>query len=44
MLVQLGGQQRTEAEFRVLFARAGFQLTNVVLTPSDLGVIEGVPV
>jgi hypothetical protein len=44
MLVQHGGQQRTEAEFRALFARAGFQLTHVVLAPSDLGVIEGVPV
>jgi predicted O-methyltransferase YrrM len=44
MLVQLGGQQRTEAEFRTLFTRAGFHLTRVVLAPSDLGVIEGVPV
>jgi hypothetical protein len=44
MLVQLGGQQRTEAEFRALFTRAGFQLTHVVLAPSDLGVIERVPV
>lgn len=44
MLVQHGGQQRTEAEFRALFARAGFHLTHIVLAPSDLGVIEGVPV
>ena len=44
MLALLGGQQRTEAEFRVLFARAGFELTNVVLTPSGMSVIEGVPV
>jgi O-methyltransferase domain/Dimerisation domain len=44
MLTMLGGQQRTEAEFRALYARAGFQLTNVVLTPSGMYVIEGVPV
>ena len=44
MLTMLGGQQRTEAEFRALFARAGFQLTNVVPTPSGICMIEGVPV
>jgi hypothetical protein len=44
MLTLLGGQQRTEAEFRALYARAGFQLTNVVTTSSDVCVIEGVPV
>jgi hypothetical protein len=42
MLALLGGQQRTEAAFRVLCARAGFQLTHVVLTPAGIGVIEGV--
>ena len=44
MLTMLGGQQRTEAEFRALYARAGFQLTHVLPTPSGICVIEGVPV
>ena len=45
MLVQHGGQQRTEAECRALFARAGFQLSRVVpTTPSGICVLEGVPV
>jgi hypothetical protein len=34
------GRERTEEEFRALFARAGFELTRVVPTESPLGVIE----
>jgi SAM-dependent methyltransferase len=45
MLVVAGGRERTEAEFRDLFARAGFRLTRVVpaLAPSNYSVIEGAP-
>ena len=44
MLVMAGGCERTEAEYRALFAAAGFTLTNVVPLQSLLGfsVIEGV--
>jgi hypothetical protein len=39
-----GGRARTEAEFRGLFAAAGFKPTNIVPTQSELSIIEGVPV
>jgi hypothetical protein len=39
-----GGRERTEAEFRVLFAAAGFKPTHIVPTQSELSIIEGVPV
>ena len=39
-----GGCERTKAEYRVLFEAAGFQLTQIVPTSSDLSVIEGIPV
>ncbi len=42
MLVMTGGRERTEAEFRELFERAGFRLTRVVPTESPFSVIEGV--
>lgn len=41
MLVVTGGRERTEAEYRELFAQAGFRLTNVVPTRSPANVIEG---
>jgi hypothetical protein len=40
MMLMPGGRERTEAEFDVLFARAGFELTRVVPTESPLSVIE----
>jgi hypothetical protein len=40
MLLMPGGRERTEQEFRDLFARAGFQLTRIVPTKSPLSVIE----
>ncbi|MGH9309445.1 MAG: methyltransferase [Vicinamibacterales bacterium] len=40
MLLLPGGRERTEEEFRALFARAGFALTRVVPTRSPLSVIE----
>jgi prolycopene isomerase len=38
------GRDRTRAEFRALFAKAGLELTRVVDTGSPVSVIEGVPV
>ena len=37
-----GGRERTEAEFRQLYDRAGFDLTRVISTKSVTSVIEGV--
>ena len=37
------GRDRTEAQFRELFARAGLRLTRVVDTGTPVSVIEGVP-
>ncbi|MCP4540330.1 MAG: methyltransferase [Chloroflexi bacterium] len=42
MLVMTGGHGRTEAEFRALFAEAGFKLTNIIPTASPVSIIEGV--
>ena len=44
MLVMTGGRVRTEAEHRALLAAAGFRLTRVIPTPSEMSVIEGVRV
>ena len=41
MLVCTGGRQRSEAEFRNLYAAAGFKLTRVVRTMAPVCVIEG---
>ena len=41
MLVSTGGRQRSEREFRSLFAASGFTLTRVVPTPARVCVIEG---
>ena len=41
MLLMPGGRERTEQEFRDLFARAGFELTRIIPTKSPLSVIEG---
>jgi hypothetical protein len=43
MMVLLGGLERTEAEYRRLFAAHGFRLTRVVPTAGDLSVVEGRP-
>ena len=43
MMVAAGGMERTEAEYRQLFAAHGFRLTRVVPTAGDVSVIEGVP-
>jgi hypothetical protein len=44
MLVCTGGRQRSAAEFRALFAAAGFTLTRMVPTPPlQTRIIEGAP-
>ena len=42
MLVMTGGRERNEAEYRSLLRAAGFELTQVVPTPSQSSIIEGV--
>lgn len=42
MLAFPGGRERTEEEFRALFAGAGFKLTKIVPNPSPLAAIEAV--
>jgi hypothetical protein len=43
MLVNVGGRERTDAEFAALFATAGFKLTKILPVPGSLvSVLEGV--
>ncbi len=44
MLVIPGGLERTESEYRELFAAAGFRLSRIVPTATEISVIEGLPV
>ena len=44
MLVMTGGQERTQSEYGVLLARAGFRLNRVVATGSPFHVLEAIPV
>jgi hypothetical protein len=44
MMVYPGGMERTEEEYRALYAAAGFKLVRVVPTASPVSVIEGRPV
>jgi hypothetical protein len=41
MLVIPGGQERTEDEYRMLYKSAGFHLTRIVATTTEVSVIEG---
>jgi hypothetical protein len=43
MLVMTGGHERTEQEFRQLFATSGFNLNRVVRTESPFSIVEGMP-
>ncbi|MGH9601695.1 MAG: methyltransferase [Terriglobales bacterium] len=43
MLTLPGGRERTEEEFRALFAQAGYRLARVVPTKSPLSVLEALP-
>jgi len=40
MLLIPGGKERTEEEYRALFAQAGFELSRIVPTGSEVSVIE----
>ncbi len=40
MLVIPGGQERTAQEYETLFAKAGFKLTRIVPTTTELSIIE----
>jgi hypothetical protein len=44
MLATTQGQERTEAEYRTLLAKANFQLTRVIPTTSAISILEAVPV
>jgi len=39
-----GGRERTEAEYRALFEKAGFNLTRIVPTQREVSIIEGIRV
>jgi SAM-dependent methyltransferase len=41
MLVSTGGRQRSEAEFRALYAASGLELTRILPTPMPIRLIEG---
>ncbi|OAI41733.1 methyltransferase [Planctomycetaceae bacterium SCGC AG-212-D15] len=43
MLVIPGGQERTEEQYRQLYAAAGFRLSRIVPTKAEVSVIEGMP-
>jgi hypothetical protein len=43
LVITKGGRERTQAEYRELFASAGFTLSRVVPTGSDVCLIEGRP-
>ena len=44
MMAMSTGRERTAAEFRDLFGRAGFALEQIVPTPSPLSIVIGRPV
>src|SRR5580704_4164293 len=44
MLVLPGGMERTEQQFRELFAAGGFRLARIIPTPAPQCILEGVPV
>jgi hypothetical protein len=44
MLLLLGGQERTEEEFRALYAASGFELIATIPTDSPHSIVEGMPV
>jgi hypothetical protein len=43
MLIFPGGRERTEKEFRELFAAAGWRLTRIIPLPVPVSIVEGVP-
>jgi hypothetical protein len=43
MLIVPGGRERTEKEFRALFAAAGWRLSRVIPTAVAESIVEGIP-
>jgi hypothetical protein len=43
MLIQYGGMERTEAEYRGLLETTGFRLRRLIETEASLSIIEGIP-
>jgi O-methyltransferase/methyltransferase family protein len=43
MMVTVGGQERTEAQYAALFAAAGLEMVRVIPTRSPISLIEAVP-
>jgi hypothetical protein len=43
MLVEFGGRERTEKEFRCLLERTGFKLSNAVATSTEFSILEAMP-
>lgn len=43
MLVEFGGKERTEAEFRSLLEGAGFKLSSAVATSTEFSILEAKP-
>jgi hypothetical protein len=43
MLVAMGGQERTEAEYAALLGEAGFRLVGVTPNRSAVSVLEAAP-
>ena len=43
MMVFGEGHERTEQEFKELFAKAGLQLSTVTMTPTTLAIVEALP-
>jgi hypothetical protein len=41
MLLIPGGRERTVDEYRALFGRAGFELTRIVPTGTEVSIVEG---
>jgi hypothetical protein len=41
MLIFPGGKERTEKEFRELFASAGWRLNRIIDTPAGVSIVEG---
>ena len=44
MLVNLGGRERTRADFERLLSQAGFRVSRVIDTVSPLSIVEALPI
>jgi hypothetical protein len=44
LMLMLGAQDRTLAQYTELFAKAGFQVTRAVPTSAPISIIEAIPV